>query len=117
MKNVQVIDGAENCTFPVFEFTDEQFLMVFPGKGQDIAFADDLEELLSDAELMRAFDGVWDRPVNKQKMQGLHGTLFYEFHEKKHYFPDTRRECDWYNGALNDAQIRLNAARRQQFVE
>ena len=117
MKNVQVIDGAENCTFPVFELTDEQFLLIFPAEGQDLAFAEELESNLTEAELRLAFEGVWDRPVDKQYMQGLHGTIFYEFEIKKHFFPKSRRECDWDDSAVNDAQRRMNAARRQLFSE
>lgn len=117
MKNVQIIDGADNCTFSIFEFTDEQFLLVFPAEGQDLAFAEDLEASLSEAMLEKAFEVVWTRPVDKQEIQGLHGTIFYEFDDKKHYFPQTRRECDWDDLAVNEWQRRLNTARRQQFTQ
>lgn len=43
MKNVQVIDGAQNCTFSIFQATDEEFSLVFPEPGQDIEYAEDLE--------------------------------------------------------------------------
>ncbi len=43
MKNIQIIDGARNCTFSIFQATDEEFLLVFPEPGQDIQYAEDLE--------------------------------------------------------------------------
>jgi hypothetical protein len=112
MRNVQVIDGAINCTFPIFQFTDEQFAMIFPGNGQDIAFAEELEQQLSEEDLNAAFKGVWDRPIAKVDAMGIHGTLFYAFQDKKHFFPATRRECDWDDAGLNSAQRALNARRR-----
>ncbi len=117
MKNVQIIDGAENCTFSVFEFTDQQFSIIFSTKGQDLAFAEELETRLSAAQLVIAFEGVWNRPADKQQIQGLHGTIFYGFSEKRHVFPATRRECDWDDQAVNEAQRQLNFIRRQQSSE
>jgi hypothetical protein len=116
MKNVQIIDGAVNCTYPVFQFTDEQFSLIFPVVGQDLAFAEELSEKLSQADLSRAFDGAWDRPVDKQHLQGLHGTIFYGFGDRKHHFPLTRRECDWDDDAVNEAQRKLNLARRNRLL-
>jgi hypothetical protein len=34
MKNIQVIDDALNCSFDVFEATDEEFALLFPGAGR-----------------------------------------------------------------------------------
>jgi hypothetical protein len=39
MKNIQVIDGALNCTFSIFEATDEELALLFPEAGQEIQFA------------------------------------------------------------------------------
>ena len=47
MKNVQVIDGADNCTYDIYQFTDEEFAVVFPGDGQDVEFAEELYDRLS----------------------------------------------------------------------
>lgn len=114
MKNVQVIDGAENCTFPIFQFTDEQFSMIFPDQGQDIAFIEDVLSRLSEIDQDLAFSGVWERPVDKQEIMGLHGTLFYGFEDRKVHFPKTCRECDWDDLAVNHAQRELNASKRQR---
>lgn len=114
MKNVQVIDGAENCTFPIFEFSDDQFALIFSEEGQDIAFAEEVELRLSEEQLRFAFEGVWDRPVAKPQAMGIHGTLFYEFEHKKPYFPVSRRECDWDNSSINSAQRILHAEQRSK---
>ena len=37
MKNIQIIDGADNCTFSIFQATDEEFSLIFPEPLQDIA--------------------------------------------------------------------------------
>ncbi len=45
MKNIQIIDGASNCTFSIFQATAEEFNLLFPEPGQDIQFSEDLEGL------------------------------------------------------------------------
>ena len=34
MKNIQVIDGALNCTFSIFQAADEEFALLFPEARQ-----------------------------------------------------------------------------------
>jgi hypothetical protein len=109
MKNVQVIDGAENCTYSIFEFTEPQFKLICPADGQDISFIDDVCQRLSEAEQEIAFAGVWDRPVDKHAIVGLHGTLFYQFEDRKSRFPKSGRECDWDERSINEAQRKLFA--------
>ena len=108
MKNVQIIDAAQNCTFSVFQFTEVQFALLFPNPGQDIAFADELLIYLTTAQREAAFEGVWDRPIAKSDIIGLHGTLFYEFEKRKQHFPVSRREYDFDPRAINFAQRELN---------
>ncbi len=43
MKNIQVIDGAINCAYDVYVATGEDFLLLFPGSGQDIQFIEFLQ--------------------------------------------------------------------------
>jgi len=112
MKNIQIIDSADNCTFSIFQFTDEQFALIFSAAGQDIAFAEELEASLDERQIRQAFDGVWDRPLSKTMAMGIHGTIFYGFEDKKGCFPATRRECDWDELSLNSAQRELNAQLR-----
>jgi len=113
VKNVQVIDGAENCTFSVFQMTDREFKAVFPG-GRDIAFIEDIIKRLgtkrASSSILRP---VWDRPVLKKDIVGLHGTLFYQFAKKKKYFPRSRREMDWNELSINEAQRRLHRANKK----
>jgi hypothetical protein len=102
MKFIQVIDNGENCTFPIFSATDIQFRFVFPADGQDLQFAEDLSE-----EAFDALKSIWEKPVLKSKVKGVHGTLFYGFVEKRHHFPNSMREVDWNPLSINSAQRKL----------
>ena len=82
-KNVQIIDGATNCTYSIYAFTDEQFALPFREEGQDVEFTEDVTGRLSPEQQERAFSGAWTRPVRKSDAQGIHGTLFYELDYKK----------------------------------
>jgi hypothetical protein len=76
MKNVQVIDGALNCTFSIFAATDEEFSRLFPEAGQEVQFAEDLANLPVADELPAILNRIWQRPVRKRDVHGIHGTLF-----------------------------------------
>lgn len=91
MKNVLVIDGADNCVYDIFAFTDEQFAIVFP-RGTDIAFIDEVEKNVDPESLKEAFHGVWERRIPKQNVNGIYGTLFYELEKKKVYYPTRKDE-------------------------
>jgi hypothetical protein len=54
MKNIQIIDGALNCTFSIFQATDEEFLMVFPDPSQDMEYAEDIEARPNSEEVFNA---------------------------------------------------------------
>ena len=95
MKNVQIIDGAQNCVYDIFEVTDEEFSMIFP-EGTDIAFIDEVYEKQNPKMLDAAFDRIWKRRVPKAKAKGIHGTIFYELVEKKAYYP-TRKDDEAVN--------------------
>jgi len=87
MKNVQVIDGALNRAYLIYQFTEEQYEIVFPLDDQDIEFIEDLELRLREDQLNAAFEGVWDREIDKKHVCGIHGTLFYELAKKKEFYP------------------------------
>ena len=87
MKHVQIIDGADNCTYSVYAFTDEEFLKIFPALGQDVEFIEDAQERLGTEALDEALGKVWARPVRKPDVVGIHGTLFYELTRKKRFYP------------------------------
>lgn len=101
MKNVQIIDGADNCSYSIFQMTDEEFSRVFPEPGQDIEFIEDfLERDRHEAEGLD-LSPVWSRPVAKADVRGIHGTLFYELLWKKKYYP-TKRDDEIINYYLVD---------------
>ena len=103
MKNIQVIDGAQNCTFSIFQATDEEFSLVFPEPGQDMQYAEDLP---NNEEIVRALSAVWERPIRKQDAQGIHGTLFYELGRYKQWYRK-KREDAVDPSAINAAQRKL----------
>jgi hypothetical protein len=91
MKNIQVIDGAVNCTYDVFAATTEEFAAIFQS-GEDVAFIDEVYSNGDPEVLDRAFKGIWERRVPKPQVRGIHGTLFYELDAKKPYYPTRRDE-------------------------
>jgi hypothetical protein len=95
MKNIQVIDGAENCVYDIFAATEDEFALIFPGET-DIAFVDEVYARGPAYTLDEAFRNIWARPVRKPDALGIHGTIFYELEEKKVYYP-TRRDAEAVN--------------------
>lgn len=106
LKNIQVIDGALNCTFSIFQATDEEFALLFPEPQQDMQYAEDLASLPRQEEVEAALCRIWERPIRKQDAQGLHGTLFYELERYKTYY-QAKREDAVESSAVNQAQRRL----------
>lgn len=94
MKNIQVIDGAENCTYDIFAVTDEEFKILFPDPGQDIEFIEDVIKRVGDEDLGRMMKAVWDRPVGKSDVVGIHGTLFYELIGRKKIFHPAKKGAE-----------------------
>src|SRR5579863_2303808 len=108
MKNVQIIDRADNATFSIFQATDSEFDAIFPD-GRDIELAEGLFARLGD-ELARAtVEAMWDRPILKREAQGIHGTLFYNGGWK---VPASKREVDRDELSINAAERRLFRANR-----
>ena len=97
MKNIQVIDGAVNCVYDIFQATEEEFQLIFPG-GQDVAFIDEVYAGADRKLLDRAFDSIWQRRIPKLGAHGIHGLLFYELASKKAYYP-TRKDEEAVNPA------------------
>lgn len=95
MKNIQVIDAADNCAYDVFQATDREFEIIFPSASQDIQFAEDLPNT---SEVNEALNSIWQRLYyNKKDINGIHGTLFYQLIDKKAYYPN-KRESDLTTG-------------------
>lgn len=90
MKNIMIIDGALNCAYDIFQATDEEFKLLFPDPGQDIAF---IEEVEGQGIPLGFLNKVWERPVPKTSVNGIHGTLFFDFAEKREFYPN-RKDTD-----------------------
>jgi hypothetical protein len=91
MKNIQVIDGADNCVYDIFAATDDEFSLIFLA-GQDIAFIDEVFLRADEASLIKALTMIWSRRLRKIEAHGIHGTLFYQHERKKAYYPTRRDE-------------------------
>ncbi len=112
MKNIQVFDGARNATFSIFQATDEEFAAIFPNPGQDMEFIEDFIERTGDGKVGAIMSPIWERPVLKRDAMGIHGSLFYQFEDRKNGYPATKREVDWDASSINQAQRDLFAKHR-----
>jgi len=57
MKNIQVIDSADNCVYDIFAATDEEFSIIFP-EGEDVAFTEEVSARADQATLDKALSLV-----------------------------------------------------------
>jgi hypothetical protein len=106
VKNIQIIDGASNATFSIFQATEEEFAVIFP-EGRDLEIADDLVKRLGEHEADRILSPLWRRPILKTEARGIHGTLFYDGEHRRDFLPRSRREADWDERFINEAQRAL----------
>lgn len=106
MKNVQIIDGAVNATFSIFQASDAEFAVIF-AEGRDIELAVDLVERVGEDVAVRTLTPLWERPILKRDAMGIHGTLFYDAEERRAFLPLSRREIDWDERFVNEAQRAL----------
>jgi hypothetical protein len=95
LKNIQVIDGAVNCEFPVYAATNDEFDAIFPLPDQDLELIEDFIARIGDERARTVLEAIWGRPVDKKKLSGIQGTLFYEREADRSHFPPSRREADW----------------------
>jgi hypothetical protein len=73
MKNIMVIDGAENCVYDIFATPDDDFALIFP-EGTDIAFIEDIERR-ADADLVfEALKRTWPNRIAKREAVGITGS-------------------------------------------
>jgi len=107
LKNIQIIDGADNATFSVFQATDDEFALIFPGEGQDIEVIEDLIARAGDLAAGNILAPIWERPILKRDALGVHGTLFYDYSERRRHLPPSKREVDLDERAINQAQREL----------
>ncbi len=91
MKNIQIIDGADNAVFDIFAATEEEFSLIFV-EGHDVAFIDEVMARGRQSGLGDVFDKIWARRVPKRDAMGIHGILFYGLDHKKQYYPTRKDE-------------------------
>src|SRR5262245_6233124 len=92
-RNVQIIDGADNCTYSIYAVTDDEFALLFPALGQNIEFIEDVLQRLGEEGLVALLQPVWQRgEIIKTDADGIHGTLFYGLSHKKKYYPTKKEE-------------------------
>jgi hypothetical protein len=106
MKNIQIIDGATNATFSLFQATEGEFAVIFPG-NQDMEIVEQFITRVGEARAGEVLAPIWQRPVLKCEAQGIHGTLFYDTGGSDERIPPTKREVDWDERWINQAQREL----------
>lgn len=112
VKNIQVIDYANNSTFSLFQASDDEFAQIFPEKGQDMEFIDDFVLRVGRAGADKVLAEIWERPILKRDANGLHGTLFYPTARGRPAIPSSKREVDTDPGSINSAQRNLFSQKR-----
>ncbi|MBX9902647.1 MAG: hypothetical protein K2Y28_17855 [Burkholderiaceae bacterium] len=91
MKSIQVIDGAINSVYDIFQATDEELSLIFP-LGEDVAFIDEVYAREPGKELGAVFKRIWTRRIPKRDAMVIHGILFFELDAKMKYYPTRRDE-------------------------
>jgi len=102
-KNIQIVDKAPNAIFGIFQVTEDEFDQIFP-EDRDIEFAEDLFGRLGNNIASELLVPIWDRPILKRNAEGIHGTLFYNWADRKAHYPSSKREVDMDESAINEAQ-------------
>ena len=112
MKNIQIIDGASNASFSIFQATEEEFAELFPGPDQDMDVIEDVIDRLGENRTTALLAPVWLRPILKRDVEGIHGTLFYDRSQRGWVLPLSKREVDLDPSSINAAQRNLFDLRR-----
>lgn len=110
MKNVQIIDGASNATFSIFQAADDEFASIFLDEC-DLEFIEDFIARVGAVRAGEILSPIWDRPILKRNAHGIHGTLFYGWEKRRQYYPETKREVDTDERFINEAQRSLFRSR------
>lgn len=111
MKNILIVDGAMNATFSVFQATDDEFTTLFPN-GEEMDVIEDVIERVGEAASEPIFNRIWNCPILKTETYGIHATIIYDDPSRRYYLPSSRREIDWDDGSINEAQRQLFRSRR-----
>jgi hypothetical protein len=93
MKNMQVIEPAENCGFSVYAVEESDFHQIFPNPVQDVEFVEDIAQRLGESSAGALIIRATSVRRTKTEIQGIHGTLFFGYEKRKKWFP-TKRDVD-----------------------
>lgn len=91
MKNIQIIDDADNCVYDIFQVNESGFELIFENNS-DIAFIEDLEKRPDWAQVSSVLEGMWQNRLAKIEVNGIHGIIFYGLTKKKKYYPTLKDE-------------------------
>ena len=116
MKNIQIINGAPNASFSVFQATADQFAELFPGVDQDMDVIEDVIDRLGEVRANELLTPLWSRPILKRDVNGIHGTLFYDREQRGWILPPSKREVDLDASSINSAQRTLFESRRSAWA-
>ncbi len=106
MKNIQVIDAATNCTFSLFQATDEEFALLFPEPRQDIQYAEDLGGLPRQERLPLPYNKFGSVQSGSRTYKVSMGRCFNQLQRYKTTYREKREDAAERN-AINAAQRRL----------
>jgi hypothetical protein len=112
LRNIQIVDGADNATFSVFQATDDEFNQIFPTIGQDMEISEDFVQRAGEAHANQIFNAIWERPILKCDVNGIHGTLYFDYQSRRRSIPTSKREVDLNERSINNAQRKLFAKHR-----
>jgi hypothetical protein len=62
---------------------------------------------VGETEATTTLTKLWERPIHKRDVLGIHGTLFYDYKAKSKYLPQSKREIDRAYGQINEAERAL----------
>jgi len=67
MKNIQIIDGAVNSVYDIFQATEDEFAVIFPD-GTDVAFSDEIYDGGDEQSLIALFTKIWQRRSQRRML-------------------------------------------------
>src|SRR5262249_25747193 len=66
LRNIQIVDGADNATLSIFQATDEEFREIFPDLGQDMEISEDFVKRVGETRAAQILQTIWERPILKR---------------------------------------------------
>lgn len=98
MKNIQVIDGPENCTYDIFSISDRDFKKIFPNR-QDTEFIEDFTRRIGKSEAGKILGQIWKIQLIKRRSMASMALYFMNSNSKKIY--PTKRDEEMATGFEN----------------